>query len=328
MILPTTPAARLQRLRTALSLVEVLVVIAIVAILIGLILAAVQKVREAANNTRCGNNLRQIGLAIQHDHDTHQRFPSGGWGWSWVGMADRGTGPEQPGGWLYNILPYVEQGVIRRMGAGERSPKLEETVLSQLSMPLPVFTCPSRRGGGPYQADGRAYFVGVGPTRDTVTVYPTQLARTDYAGNAGSQGFNEIFGGPATLTEGDSLSYPWPNTAACTGIFFQRSQVTLNGVTRGTSNTILVGERYVRPESYQTGGDVGDNEAMYVGFDNDVYRVTIAPPERDRTGYDNSRIFGSAHPAGVNMLYCDGSVRRVAYNVDPDVFFDEGRRMP
>ena len=65
---------------------------------------------------------------------------------------------------------------------------------------------------------------------------------------------------------------------------------------------------------------------MYVGFDNDGFRVTIEPPQRDRSDYQNDRIFGSAHAVGVNMLYCDGSVRLVVYGVDVDVFMNSGRR--
>jgi prepilin-type processing-associated H-X9-DG protein len=168
--------------------------------------------------------------------------------------------------------------------------------------------------------------VGIGTTKETTSVTAAMLARADYAGNAGSQAFTEIDAGPASLAVGDDPNYPWPSTKACTGIFFLRSSVSMTDVTRGTSNTFLVGERYIDPLHYTDGLDIGDNEAMYVGFDNDGFRVTIEPPQRDRAGYQNARIFGSPHPAGVNMLYCDGSVRLVGYDVDPDVFLDAGRR--
>jgi prepilin-type N-terminal cleavage/methylation domain-containing protein/prepilin-type processing-associated H-X9-DG protein len=315
-------------IRRAFTLVELLVVIGIIGILLALLLPAVQKVREAASRLRCANNLHQIGLALHNCHDTQHRFPSGGWGWSWVGMPDRGTGPDQPGSWAYNILPFVEQDNLRRLGAGERTPQIEQSISSLLATPVPLFNCPSRRDGGPYPvlAQYALCRVGIGSTGATTTITATRMARTDYAANAGSQGFNQIFEGPTSLAQGDSPSYPWPSTAAFSGIFFQRSTVSMNQITRGTSNTFMIGERYIDARHYADGLDNGDNEGMYTGFDNDVYRVTLFPPERDRPGQGNPLIFGSAHPAGLNMLYCDGSVQFLSYSIDADVFFNAGRR--
>jgi prepilin-type processing-associated H-X9-DG protein len=83
----------------------------------------------------------------------------------------------------------------------------------------------------------------------------------------------------------------------------------------GTSNTYLVGEKYLNPQSYFDGSDPGDNETMYVGFDNDTYRCAYSRPERDFVGRQLTKQFGSSHPAGFNMLYCDGSVRLIEYGV-------------
>jgi prepilin-type N-terminal cleavage/methylation domain-containing protein/prepilin-type processing-associated H-X9-DG protein len=319
---------KLSVIRRGFSLVELLVVLLILAVLIGLLLPAVQRVRESASLAQCGNNLRQIGVALHNDHDSHKRFASGGWGWKWIGMPDRGTGQDQPGGWLYNVLPYVEQGALRQLGAGQVPPQAIESAQTLLATPLPVFNCPSRRSGGPFggQPQFATYYLGIGRTGQTVTIQATLFARADYAANAGSQDFNEIFAGPPSLALGDAPSYPWPSADACNGIFFQRSMITMTAITRGTSNTFLAGERYVNPDHYYDGVDNGDNEAMYVGFDNDVYRVTAEPPHQDTPGYHNPLIFGSAHSAGVNMLYCDGSVRLSAYGVDPTVFLLAGQR--
>src|SRR5207253_7306065 len=103
---------------TGFTLIELLVVIAIIAILIALLVPAVQKVRATAARTQCQNNLRQIGIALHMNHNTQKVFPSGGWGWNWIGCPGQGTGKDQPGGWLYNILPYVDQGSLRDSAKG------------------------------------------------------------------------------------------------------------------------------------------------------------------------------------------------------------------
>jgi prepilin-type N-terminal cleavage/methylation domain-containing protein len=145
--------------RSGFTLIELLVVIAIIAILIALLVPAVQKVREAAARTQCTNNLKQMGLGMHMCHDANKVFPSGGWGWSWIGVPSRGTDISQPGGWLYNILPYVEQGNLRNSPTGlATGGPFENAMLNIMATPLALFNCPSRRNGGPYACSGASYF--------------------------------------------------------------------------------------------------------------------------------------------------------------------------
>ena len=97
-------------------------------------------------------------------------------------------------------------------------------------------------------------------------------------------------------------------------------------ITDGASNTIFCGEKYLGPEYYQIGISPGDNESMYVGFDNNVFRNTNSPPLRDTRGQTgtvlttSNTLFGSIHYGGANFAMCDGSVRRISYSVDQQTF--------
>ena len=153
-------------------------------------------------------------------------------------------------------------------------------------------------------------------------------ARADYACCTGDQAPDEFFPGPPTLAAGDDPRFPWPDSSIFTGAIFQRSGVKLNIITsgNGTSNTFLAGEKYLNPDHYFNGADGSDNESMYVGFDNDIARSTDYPPMKDRPGVTSTFAFGSAHTAGLNMLYCDGSVSYIAFSIDPAVFLRAGNR--
>jgi prepilin-type N-terminal cleavage/methylation domain-containing protein/prepilin-type processing-associated H-X9-DG protein len=309
------PAGR----RGGFTLIELLVVLAIIAVLLGLLLPAVQQIREAAARLKCANNLKQLSLGIHNLEFSQGHLPAGGWGWLWVGDPDRGTDERQPGGWIYNVLPYVEQEGLHDRGRGLAPAQKMAAAAQRVGTALALFNCPSRRTGGPYPNNwGITY-------RNAANPIPL-LARSDYAANAGDQVVDEFFGGPGSYAEGDSPSYPWPDTSGLTGVIYQRSVLRLVDIKNGTSNTYLLGEKYLNPDHYATGQDPADNENMYVGFDNDISRTTHAPPRQDRRGLTDTFVFGSAHRAGLNMAYCDGSVHVVIYSGDPDVHRRAGNR--
>jgi prepilin-type N-terminal cleavage/methylation domain-containing protein/prepilin-type processing-associated H-X9-DG protein len=305
------------------TLIELLVVIAIIAMLIGLLLPAVQRVREASNRIKCANNLKQMGIAALNHESTFKYFPGAGWSGRWVGEPDRGTDPSQPGGWIYQILSFIEQDNLRNWGAGLPADQQKKINNQRIGTTSPLMNCPTRRSGGPYaNRQGVAYINSNGA--------PPWLARADYAACASDLDFDENGQGPGSLKQGDDPKFWKPLQVTANrefhGVIFQRSQIKIADITNGTSNTYLVGEKYLNPASYATQDDESDDESMYVGFDNCVIRNTALPPLHDRKGLVDMSRFGSAHVGGCNMLYCDGRVEFVAYNVDPAVHRRAGNR--
>jgi len=97
-------------------------------------------------------------------------------------------------------------------------------------------------------------------------------------------------------------------------------------VTKGLSNQLMIAEKYLNPDNYDSGVDPADNESMFVGYDNDIYRSNFSAPMQDTIGFNDYVRFGSAHPGGVNVGLADGSVRVVTYNVDPTMWRVFGNR--
>jgi prepilin-type N-terminal cleavage/methylation domain-containing protein len=323
---------RLLRIRSGpgrqggFTLIELLVVIAIIGILIALLLPAVQAARESARQLKCAANLKQLGLAAVTHNDTHGHFPSGGWGWYWVGDPDRGFGRRQPGGWVYNILPFIEQESLWELasdGEAEQHTTQQLNAANRMTKtPLVMLSCPSRRESVAYPSPWGGTFVAYNATTNSDS--NNVEVRADYAINCGSQGANEWNEGPTSLA--GYKTFTWAAGNACNGISYQASEVKLSDVSDGTAYTILIGEKYINPDHYSTGNDSADNESMYTGFNNDSFRTTSAPPMQDTPGYGDPYRFGSVHWSGCHFVFGDGSVRMLNYTIDQTTFRYLGNR--
>ncbi len=314
--------------RIGFTLVELLVVIAIIGILVALLLPAIQAAREAARRTQCKNQLKQIGLAMINHHDTFGFLPSGGWGWHWAGDPDRGAGKPQPGGWPYQILPYIEQQALRTMGSDGKpdiiTPEQKARVAEAAQVIIPTVYCPSRRAAQTYPVPA-----GLGDVINNMDEVD-MASKTDYAANAGDTfyGWGE---GPRSYSlvkrMGDLI---WPKAAfESTGVIFVVSEVGYRQITDGTSNTYLVGEKYLNINDYESGLPLNDDHSMLTGDDLDIHawtrtwdnkglppfadtaRFSIRHPQHWPAGY------GSAHPSVWQAVFCDGSVHAMSYDIDP-----------
>ncbi len=289
---------------------------AIVSILIAIIVPAIQMGREASRRTQCQNHLRQISVAAANFEATYHRFPADGWGFGWMGDPNRGVGKQQPGGWIYQLLPYLERSDLANAGAGQTDPELGATLATISTTSVPVFKCPTRSSEP------------VGPST-TIFLYanminPGSAAKTDYAINEGDYITNTP-AGPPSLAEGDSASYIWTDVSKATGVSFLRHGVRAADISDGLSNTYFCGEKNVSTKGYTTAVDSGYDQTMFSGVDLDNARWTIEPPIGDRQAIIVRR-FGSAHSGGCFMARCDGSVSLVSYSIDQQVHRSTGNR--
>ncbi|MDY3556133.1 DUF1559 domain-containing protein [Gemmata sp. JC717] len=320
--------------RSAFTLIELLVVIAIIAILIGLLLPAVQKVREAAARMSCQNNMKQLGLAAMNYESSYGKIPpslvveigaapgtAGNPGYPYPGIVHS---------WAPNLLPYIEQENLFKQydmrfpwfsnGAGGTPNNL-----APLQNQIKTFLCPSTPGGSGRTVSGSFKFVANFPYQN--------LGVTDYATNSSiNPGSITFFGYPSGTAQTALFSAMQPQfrgagiTSALGVPLSEPNAIT--AITDGTSNTILLCESAGRPDFYVGGSKVTGalNDGGWGHHEND-YGLDGAVSKTDRTSPGNCVInchndneTYSFHSGGANHVFADGSVRFVRDSISPQTY--------
>ena len=285
------------------TLVELLVVITIIALLVALLLPAVHAAREAARRMQCGNNLKQIGLALHGYHGTHQVFPPGGMSANELSF-------------LVMLLPYLDQQPLYDKFNFNASSYMAAGKIDLSLQRLSVLLCPSC-------VQVRSNIAAVTPTNYTehwpATASGPITYTTHYVGVMGPKGTNPTGGAPyrVDMTTGYGGS-------AMQGVLYKDSGVSLDDIPDGTSNTFAVGEiswdDYVKFRTWVRGSSFGGTSMGCAKNVMDSINAGLA------YGNYNDGAFGSNHPGGAHFLFCDGGVQLVAEGIDHAVYLASASR--
>lgn len=296
---------------SGMTLIELVTVLGILSLLMGLLLSGVQAARESARRLQCQNHLKQLVLAFHSHENAHRFLPTNGWGWAWAGDARRGFDQRQPGGWCFNILPYIEQEQTRQLALGDiATAQVHQTIVSTLF-------CPSRRKATlyPYTLSS------IGLRNSGI---PATATKTDYAVCAGDV-IIDTPSGPPSDSPADINSYAWPPFQNATGVSYVRTQIRWADIRDGASQQIALGEKYLPDQHYTDGTDLGDDQSPFVGDDSDNRRWVQFPLRRDGASPD-IQSFGGPHVAVCHFAFADGAVRPLKYNIELTVLRRLGNR--
>ncbi|HEY1375468.1 MAG TPA: DUF1559 domain-containing protein [Gemmataceae bacterium] len=272
--------------RAAFSLIELLVVVAIIAGLVGLLLPAVQRAREAANRAKCANNLKQIGLALLGHHDTYKLFPRGGYLSVAVPQAATPTEPAVTTklSWSAAVLPWLEQDALFRTIRADL-PYTDPANLPAGRTVLPVFLCPTSPNTSLW--------------RPSADLPAAEYARADYGGVNGERG----------------LRSPTASNSPERGVLIFEKALSLADVTDGASQTVLVGEAPEGIQSIWIGvRNVFDQSAPV----SERHSDTSPYPSCALPGVfcDFGQEISSYHPGGAQAVFADGAVHFLGTAMD------------
>jgi hypothetical protein len=248
-----------------------------------------------------------------------------------MGDPDGGQGKNQPGSWVYQIVDFLEESNVRTIAAGlpDAQKRVELTKLSET--PITVMNCPTRRPARAY-----AYFYNDNYRNMND---PRLAVRGDYgACMSGRRPPTDGFREPNTLAEG-STTFDWDKAERdklglvqgkvrhLDGVVVYHRPIELRSITDGLSKTYLLGEKALTIPRYEDGKAPWDDQSYYIGFDQDTnlssYNLPIRDPSRDISVVFR---FGSAHPSVVQMVFCDGSVHPISYDIELEVHRTLGTR--
>ena len=281
--------------RRGFTLIELLVVIAIIAILIGLLLPAVQKVREAAARMSCTNNIKQIALAGHTYQDANNQFPSGSYHEIVPALGVSGRR-----GCLPYLLPYMEQDNVFRLFSNELTSTSSWYLLTGSSnaaqVKIKTFLCPS---WSEQPANGTAVYVYTYGTTQSYGFYATGNATADQYGITNYVGVAGVLGNSSDYTAGETYYSRYK------GMFYTGSKTTLVAISDGTSNTLMFGEC--------TGGEAnsGANNYRFTWMGAGQLATYWGSAPRGTNGKFQRSQFSSKHTGVTNFAFGDGSVRSV-----------------
>jgi prepilin-type N-terminal cleavage/methylation domain-containing protein/prepilin-type processing-associated H-X9-DG protein len=326
--------------RRAFTLIELLVVIAIIGVLIALLLPAVQKVREAANRTRCQNHLKQFGLGLHAYHGVNEKFPYGGYygalyNWSQANRYDYGS---QGGNFVVLLLPYMEQDNVYRLLS---APDLSATISDGSKLwPAPA---PVTMSGAPAAFQNASLPYNQCPSDEYIRTL-TGRPRGNYYGsmgpnyvygdcNSGVQPFATYYNGgvPPGMT-----AAPYPSTSSYVNGYvnnirnfrgiFAPSGVTVKmvDVTDGLANTIAVGEALSKENTRRAdNGSYGPWFSWFYSVSSTAIPINYSTPVQDCSDVARSASqssvsggFKSRHPGGANFLFADGSIHFLSQSIE------------